>query len=101
VWNRIFSEGIYENAGENEGFFIDNYSVWPRDARREMEQHGFRTEQLVGCEGPLTRFGPAMEMAAGNEAAWNFLWRQAYRFEEDPDWLIFSPHLLWLGRSPS
>lgn len=101
TWERIFSEGVYENPGAKEGLFVDNYSVWPRDARHEMEQHGFVTETVVGAEGPLVRFGGTLEAAAGREHAWEFLWRQAYRFEDDPDWLILSPHLLWLGRSPA
>ena len=100
TWERIFSAGVYENPGENEGFFIDNYSVWPMDARREMEQHGFVTDALVGCEGVLVRFPQALEMAADRQWEWQAIWRHAYRFEEHPDFLIFSPHLLWLGRSP-
>ena len=100
LWERIFSEGVYENPGELKGLFIDNYSVWPSETRNELERYGLRTERLVGCEGPLVRFGPALQIAAENQEAWAFMWRQAYRFEEHADWLVLSPHLLWLGRAP-
>lgn len=102
TWERIFTEGIYENPkAESEGLFVDNYSVWPSDALPEVERYGFVTEALVGCEGPLVRFGHALQIATAEPDVWEFLWRQAYRFEEHPDFLILSPHLLWLGRSPS
>lgn len=93
-WEQILQTGIYR-AGQGVGF-TDAYFAHPAEIRPLMEESGFETLDLIGCEGVIARNEEQVNLLTGE--AWQTWVDLNYRLGKEPSLHGASDHLLYVGR---
>jgi ubiquinone/menaquinone biosynthesis C-methylase UbiE len=92
--DRVLNEGI--NCQEWGGF-TDAYFEWPEAIAPFMEENGFLTDQITGCEGVVASNEDFLNSL--QEPGWRAWLDLNYRLSKSPAILGASDHLLYCGRS--
>jgi S-adenosylmethionine-dependent methyltransferase len=93
-WEEILRTGIY-HAGQGVGF-TDAYFAHPSEIRPLMEESGFETLDLIGCEGIIARNEDQINLLTGE--AWQAWVDLNYRLGKEPSLHGAADHLLYVGR---
>jgi ubiquinone/menaquinone biosynthesis C-methylase UbiE len=93
-WEEILQTGIYRVGP---GFsFTDAYFAHPSEIRPLMEEAGFETLDLIGCEGIVARNEEQVNLLTGE--AWQAWVDLNYRLSKEPSLYGAADHLLYVGR---
>jgi S-adenosylmethionine-dependent methyltransferase len=93
-WEEILQTGVYR-AGQGVGF-TDAYFAHPAEIRPLMEEVGFETLDLIGCEGIIARNEEQVNLLTGE--AWQTWVDLNYRLGKEPSLYGAADHLLYVGR---
>ncbi|HEX4208095.1 MAG TPA: class I SAM-dependent methyltransferase [Ktedonobacteraceae bacterium] len=93
-WEEILRTGVY-HAGQGVGF-TDAYFARPSEIVPLMEEAGFETLELVGCEGIVARNEEQVNRLTGD--AWQAWIDLNYRLSKEPSLYGAADHLLYVGR---
>jgi len=92
---RLLATGIHDQAEA----FADAYFAHPDEVIPLMEEGGYQTTALVGCEGVVAGHEDKINALGGR------LWEQwvdlNYRMGKDPSLRGAADHLLYVGRKPA
>jgi S-adenosylmethionine-dependent methyltransferase len=78
--------------------FTDVYLARPEDVVPEMEAHGLKTVDLIGCEGVVSMIDDQINAVEGED--WDWWVDVNYRLGRDPSTHGTTEHLLYVGRKP-
>lgn len=96
--DKLVNQGLTRTTFENR--IIDQFRCWPTQARRMMEEGGFRTVRIRNLEGVGSFFVEQQVKVLNNEKrkkAWFDILRMTC---ENPDLLGATLHFLYVGRKP-
>lgn len=96
-WEEILHTGIYHAIQETG--FTDAYFAHPREIEPLMEQAGFETIDLLGCEGVVARNEEQVNQLTGK--AWQVWVDFNYQLSREPSLRGAADHLLYIGRKPT
>ncbi|BCL79808.1 class I SAM-dependent methyltransferase [Ktedonobacteria bacterium brp13] len=97
AWEETLRTGIY-HASQGVGF-TDAYFAHPAEIGPLMEQAGFKTLDLLGCEGVVARNEEQVNQLTGE--AWQAWVDFNYRLSKEPSLRGAADHLLYVGSKPS
>jgi ubiquinone/menaquinone biosynthesis C-methylase UbiE len=93
-WEDILRTGIY-HVGQGVGF-TDAYFAHPTEIRPLMEEAGFETLDLIGCEGVVAGHEEQINHLTGE--AWQEWVDFNYRLGKEPSLYGAADHLLYIGK---
>ncbi len=93
-YEEFLATGVLEAPDEGGGF-PDAHFAHPLEVKPFMEEAGFRTVELIGCEGVVSHIEEMVNSLSGE--FWETWVEENYRFGKDPTILGAAEHLLYVG----